>query len=60
MRKLGCLAVLLAAALIAGFVALQGWSGAGPATRPVAVVVPQCASLGSAATALERAGASPG
>jgi len=57
MRKLGCLIVLIAGLAIAGFVGLQGWGGTGPATRPLSVVVPQGASLGSTATALEQAGA---
>jgi len=56
MRKLGCLGILIAAAMIAGFVLLQGWGGSGPATRPVSIVVPQGASLASTATALEKAG----
>lgn len=56
-RRLGCLGVLILAAVIAGFVLLQGWGGAGPTTRPVAVVVPSGASLGSTAVTLEKAGA---
>jgi len=57
MRKLGCLLILVAGLAIAGFVALQGWGGAGPADRPIAFVVPAGASVGSTATALEKAGA---
>ena len=57
MRRLGCLVLLIAALAIAGFVALQDWSGAGPATKPLAVVVPEGASLTRAANELEKAGA---
>ncbi|WP_298093179.1 endolytic transglycosylase MltG [uncultured Sphingomonas sp.] len=57
MRKLGCLIVLIAAIVLAGFVAANMWAGAGPAERPVTVVVPQGASLARAATELEQAGA---
>jgi UPF0755 protein len=57
MRKLGCLFILVAALAIAGFVALQGWGGAGPAEKPVAFVVRDGATLGSAARDLEQAGA---
>lgn len=57
MRKLGCLLVLIAAIVLAGFVAANMWAGAGPAERPVTVVVPQGASLARAATELEQAGA---
>ena len=58
MRKVGCLGLLLAiAAAIALFVVVQGWGGAGPAERTVTILVPQGASLASAATELEREGA---
>ena len=57
MRKLGCLLVLIAAIVLAGFVAANMWAGTGPAERPVTVVVPQGASLARAATELEQAGA---
>lgn len=57
MRKLGCLLVLIAAIVLAGFVAANMWAGAGPAERPVTVMVPQGASLARAATELEQAGA---
>ena len=57
MRKLGCLLVLIAAIVLAGFVAANMWAGTGPSERPVTVVVPQGASLARAATELEQAGA---
>jgi len=57
MKKFGCVLILVAGLVIAGFVALQGWGGTGPSNRPIAFVVPAGASVGSAATALEKAGA---
>jgi UPF0755 protein len=57
MRKLGCLALLIVALVVAALVATNMWAGSGPATRPVAVVVPEGASLARAATELEKAGA---
>ncbi|KQU62418.1 aminodeoxychorismate lyase [Sphingomonas sp. Leaf339] len=57
MRKLGCLALLIALMAIGALVATNMWAGTGPAARPVSVVVPEGASLGRAATELERAGA---
>lgn len=57
MRKVGCLVLLVALAVIAAFVAANMWAGSGPAERPVTVVVPRGASLGGAAVELERAGA---
>lgn len=58
MRKLGCLGLTAAiAAAVALFFVIQGWGGAGPATRTVTIVVPQGASLASTATVLEREGA---
>jgi UPF0755 protein len=57
-RKLGCLALIACvAAVVALFLVVQGWGGAGPASRTLTIVVPQGASLTSAATALEREGA---
>src|SRR4051794_36515090 len=55
MKKL--LALGVAAALILGFWVLQGWNGAGPSKRAVAVVIPRGASLPRAAALLEEAGA---
>ena len=57
MRKLGCLVLLIAAVVVAALVAANMWSGAGPAAKPVTVVVPQGASVARAAAELERAGA---
>ncbi|MFS0771248.1 endolytic transglycosylase MltG [Sphingomonas sp. 1P08PE] len=57
MRKLGCLVLLIAAALVGAVVAANMWAGSGPAPRPIAVVVPEGASLARAATELEKAGA---
>ena len=58
MRKLGCLATLL---VILGGATLgwlsHDWLGAGPAVKPVAVIVPEGASLARAATELQQAGA---
>jgi UPF0755 protein len=58
LRKAGCLALLLGLVIIAGlFWVGRDWSGAGPATKPLAVVVPEGASLGRAASELEKQGA---
>ncbi len=57
MRKLGCLVLLIAGLVIGAIVAANMWAGAGPADKPVSVVVPAGASLARAATALEQAGA---
>ncbi|MBV8237309.1 MAG: endolytic transglycosylase MltG [Sphingomonas sp.] len=58
MRKLGCLATLL---VILGGATLgwltHDWLGAGPAAKPVAVIVPEGATLARAASELQRAGA---
>jgi UPF0755 protein len=58
MRRLGCL-IAPAILLIAGafFAAVWSWGGAGPAPRNLTVIVPQGASLSSAAAELEKAGA---
>ncbi|MHA6723127.1 endolytic transglycosylase MltG [Sphingomonas sp. RS2018] len=58
MRKLGCLGLVAALLAIAGvFLVAQSWSGAGPATRTVSLVVPEGATLTAAAGELEKAGA---
>ncbi len=58
MRKLGCLGMLLGLLGIAALAWLaHDWAGAGPAASPVAVIVPEGASLSRAATELQRAGA---
>lgn len=57
MRKLGCLALLVALLLFAaGFYVAQGWKGAGPLARPTAVEIAEGASLAAAARRLEQAG----
>ncbi|MEG8016173.1 endolytic transglycosylase MltG [Sphingomonas sp. 22R3R2A-7] len=58
MRKVGCFGVILAlAAIVALFLVVQGWGGAGPAARTLTVQVAQGSSLAAAATELEKAGA---
>ena len=47
----------MAAALILGFWAIQGWNAAGPSKQAVAVVIPRGASLPRIAALLEEAGA---
>lgn len=52
--------LLIAGLVAAAFVLVllwRGWYGAGPLEKPAAVVIPQGASLGTAARALETAGA---
>ena len=58
MRKIGCLGLLLGLLGIAllGWVA-NDWKGAGPAAKPVAVVVSEGASLARAADELQKSGA---
>ena len=51
MRKVGCFGVILAlVAIVALFLVVQGWGGAGPAARTLTVQVPQGSSLAAAAT----------
>ena len=57
MRKLGCLALLIAALVVGVLVATNLWAGAGPAERVTTVVIAEGASVARAATALETAGA---
>ena len=57
MRKLGCLVLLIAALVVGAVVAANMWAGAGPADKPVSVVVPAGARLARAGTELEQAGA---
>lgn len=58
MKKLFLAALAaLALLLIGGFVVSQGWTAAGPLTKPIEVVVPQGSSLKRAARELEKAGA---
>ena len=58
MRKAGCFGLLIGLALIATlFWVAQDWSGAGPAKKPLAIVVPGGASLTRAADELQKQGA---
>ncbi|WP_230770092.1 endolytic transglycosylase MltG [Sphingomonas sp. Leaf4] len=58
MRRIGCLGLIVGLLGIAAlFVVMQGWGGAGPATRTLTVVIPEGASLTAAAGELEKAGA---
>ncbi len=58
MRKVGCFGVILAlVAIVALFLVVQGWGGAGPAARTLTVQVAQGSSLAAAAIELEKAGA---
>lgn len=58
MRSYGCFGLLAAFALfVALFLVVQGWGGAGPASRTLTVNVPQGSSLAVAAAELEKAGA---
>ncbi|MFZ5746296.1 MAG: endolytic transglycosylase MltG [Pseudomonadota bacterium] len=57
-RGLGCFGLLAALAVIAGlYLVVQDWGGRGPATTNVTVIVPDGATLSSAARELEKAGA---
>ena len=58
MRRPGCLALIAGLVLIiAAAWVLLGWSGSGPATKPMNVEITQGSSVASAATQLEKAGA---
>lgn len=58
MRKAGCLGLLIGLALIAALAwVARDWSGEGPAPKPLAVVVPEGASLARAAGEMEKQGA---
>lgn len=58
MRKVGCIGLLLGLIGIAVFAwVAHDWAGSGPADKPLAVVVPEGASLARAATELQKAGA---
>ena len=56
MKKLLALGLLAAAVLAVGLWFIQGWSGAGPSTRPTPVVIASGTSLVKAAEQLEKAG----
>ena len=55
MRRLFVLGLVLL--LIAGAAAFYSWTGAGPAPKPVAVIVPEGGTLRTAARELEKTGA---
>ncbi len=57
MRKIGCLALVAILILGAALWVAQGWKGAGPSERAIAVTVPQGATLAAAAERLEKEGA---
>ena len=57
MKKLIVLGLLALAVLGIGLYFIQGWNGAGPAAKPVAVVIEPGSSLAAAAETLEKAGA---
>lgn len=59
MRRLAWLILLagLAAALVAGFSFIRGWTGDGPSTADVTLIVPEGATLTGAAGDMEKAGA---
>jgi UPF0755 protein len=56
MKKLLALGLIAACVLAVGFWFIQGWNGAGPAAKPVAVVIAPGTSLVGAADQLEKAG----
>ncbi|HEX9965180.1 MAG TPA: endolytic transglycosylase MltG [Allosphingosinicella sp.] len=56
MKKLLALVLLLLAGLAVGLWLIQGWSGAGPSTKPTPVVIESGTSLIEAAGQLEQAG----
>ncbi|MEO1168278.1 MAG: endolytic transglycosylase MltG [Pseudomonadota bacterium] len=57
MRKLGCLALIVAILLAVGLIAaLRSWGGAGPLEEPVAVSIPDGSTLTDAAGLLEDQG----
>ncbi|MEM8697403.1 MAG: endolytic transglycosylase MltG [Pseudomonadota bacterium] len=57
MRKLGCLALIVAILLGAGLIAaLRSWGGEGPLEEPVAVTIEEGATLTDAARTLEDTG----
>ncbi|MGD9810100.1 MAG: endolytic transglycosylase MltG [Sphingobium sp.] len=58
MRRLGCLVltVVLLGLAIAGYSLIHGWNGPGPSTQDATFVVPEGATLKSAAALLEEQG----
>ena len=60
MRKVGCFGLVLClAAIVALFLVVQSWGGAGPAPRTLTVQIGDGSTLAGAATELEKAGAIP-
>lgn len=60
MKRVGCLGLLIALAVVAGlFAVAQMWGGAGPLPRNSAVIIAPGTSLAGAAEQLEKAGAIP-
>ncbi len=60
MRKVGCFGLVLGlGAVVALFLVVQGWGGAGPAPRTLIVQIGEGSTLAGAATELEKAGAIP-
>ena len=58
MRKLGCFGLFAGLVLVVAlFAVVQGWGGAGPATRTLTVQVAEGSTLASAARQLEAVGA---
>ncbi|GAA4778422.1 endolytic transglycosylase MltG [Stakelama sediminis] len=58
MRKIGCLGLVLALAVLAGlFMVVHAWGGAGPLPQNTTVQVKRGATLSDAAQALQQAGA---
>ena len=60
MRKVGCFGLILGlGAVVALFLVVKGWGGAGPAPRTLTVQIGEGSTLAGAATELEKAGAIP-
>ena len=58
MRRIGCFGLIAGLALLAGVLAIvRSWGGTGPNPRALTFQVPEGATLGSTARALEKAGA---
>lgn len=60
MKRIGCLGLMIALAVVAGlFAIVQMWGGPGPLPRNTTVEIPSGTSLAGAADRLEQAGAIP-
>lgn len=58
MKRVGCLGLIIALAVVGGlFAVVQMWGGAGPLSRNTTVVIAPGSSLAAAANDLEKAGA---